>query len=137
MFAKMTNTPAPLKSNAPRSFFRDMLYIRPQLCSYVTCNRIVVAIFVRATSYTGERRSFDQLETSNTILLSNASADMLRQAYTCIDRAVISITRTLRLFLLYSAFVKNFLKLDFYYFYTLLCATRIIKGRELKEIENN
>jgi len=40
---------------------------------------MVVAIFVRAhhrVLRTGERRSFDQLETSNTIPLLNASADM-------------------------------------------------------------
>lgn len=72
-------------------------YVRSQLRSYVICNRIVVAIFVRATPYTGERRSFDQLETSNTIPLLNASADMPRQAHTCADRAVVSKTRTLRL----------------------------------------
>lgn len=118
MFAKMTNTPAPLKSSAPRSSFRDMLYIRPQLCSYVTCNRIV-AIFVRATPYTGERRSFDQLETSNTILLLNASADMPRQAHTCVDRAVVSITRTL--FLLYSGFIKIFSNINYIFITFVLC----------------
>lgn len=125
----MTNTPAPLKSSAPRSSFRDMLYIRPQLRSYVTCNRIVVAIFVRATSYTGERRSFDQLETSNTIPLLNASADMPRQTHTCVDRAVVPNTWTLRLpflFRLYENFAPSRLprkryKLYFCHFCALLC----------------
>lgn len=103
----MTNTPAPLKSSTPRSSFRDMLYIRAQLRSYVTCNRIVVAIFVRATSYTGDRGSFDQLETSNTIPLLNASADMPRQTHTCADRAVVPNTWTLRLPFLFGLY-ENF-----------------------------
>lgn len=102
-----------LKSIAPCFSFRDMLYIRPQLRSYVICNRIVVAIFVRAPHriYTGERRSFDQLETLNTIPLLNANADMPRQAHTCGDRTVVSNMRALGLtFVIFGSYLRFYQK---------------------------
>jgi len=37
---------------------------------------LLLFLFAHTTARTGERRSFDQLETSNTIPLLNASADM-------------------------------------------------------------